>query len=160
MCHGLLIDCAIYDLRHCCRFWHLLPFNFRTRYEPGRHNSESGEIECRYNHNKGYVVFSAMGSFFIPMIVMLYVYSRICCVLTSRHNSMAKTEVELLYLQYFVLFWNIFFYRYHFSCFVQFPVRTGIGENQRRWHRLRQLDIRIREFAESATQITSTKHSK
>ncbi|XP_055596703.1 probable G-protein coupled receptor No18 [Uranotaenia lowii] len=50
--------------------------------------------ECQYNQNKGYVVFSAMGSFFIPMSVMLYVYSKICCVLTSRQHRMTKTEAK------------------------------------------------------------------
>lgn len=67
---------------------------FHFRYEPGRRNAES--VECRYNQNKGYVIFSAMGSFFIPMIVMLYVYSKIFYVLISRHHSIAKTEVNKL----------------------------------------------------------------
>lgn len=65
------------------------------RYEKGAKTSDESKKlnECHYNQNKGYVVFSAMGSFFIPMTVMLYVYSRICCVLTSRHNIMTRTEV-------------------------------------------------------------------
>ncbi|XP_055523642.1 probable G-protein coupled receptor No18 [Wyeomyia smithii] len=56
-------------------------------YDQGRKRNE-----CMYNQNKGYVVFSAMGSFFIPMTVMLYVYSKICCVLTSRQHRMSRTE--------------------------------------------------------------------
>ncbi|XP_050082207.1 probable G-protein coupled receptor No18 [Anopheles aquasalis] len=59
-------------------------------YDQDRRTLQS--YECHYNQNKGYVVFSAMGSFFIPMTVMLYVYSKICCVLTSRQNRMTKTE--------------------------------------------------------------------
>lgn len=146
-------------------------FPFAVRYEPGRHNRESGAIECRYNHNKGYVVFSAMGSFFIPMTVMLYVYSRICCVLTSRHNSMAKTEVLHDKLNPFgnyvvIALESCVPSNYYLCFFVAFSkTRTGIGENQCRWHRLRQPDIRIREFAESTTQIGGTldrqpQHSK
>lgn len=62
---------------------------FLSRYDQDRERNE-----CQYNQNKGYVVFSAMGSFFIPMSVMLYVYSKICCVLTSRQHRMTKTEVS------------------------------------------------------------------
>uniref|UniRef100_A0A336M3E9 CSON011043 protein n=1 Tax=Culicoides sonorensis TaxID=179676 RepID=A0A336M3E9_CULSO len=54
----------------------------------------SDMFNCHYNQNKGYVVFSAMGSFFIPMTVMLYVYSKIFYVLMSRQNRMSKTEVS------------------------------------------------------------------
>ncbi|XP_055623171.1 5-hydroxytryptamine receptor 7-like [Toxorhynchites rutilus septentrionalis] len=58
----------------------------------GWYDQDRKRNECQYNQNKGYVVFSAMGSFFIPMSVMLYVYSKICCVLTSRQHRMTKTE--------------------------------------------------------------------
>ncbi|XP_062564685.1 probable G-protein coupled receptor No18 [Armigeres subalbatus] len=58
----------------------------------GWYDQDRERHECQYNQNKGYVVFSAMGSFFIPMSVMLYVYSKICCVLTSRQHRMTKTE--------------------------------------------------------------------
>lgn len=51
-------------------------------------------FDCHYNQNKGYVVFSAMGSFFLPMIVMLYVYSKIFFVLISRQHRITKTEVS------------------------------------------------------------------
>ncbi|XP_063706203.1 probable G-protein coupled receptor No18 [Culicoides brevitarsis] len=60
-------------------------------YEPGRRERD---YECRYNENKGYVVFSAMGSFFIPMTVMIYVYIRISCVIARRHDQMAEIEVH------------------------------------------------------------------
>ncbi|XP_059609527.1 probable G-protein coupled receptor No18 [Phlebotomus argentipes] len=59
-------------------------------YEPGRRDLKT----CRYNQNLGYVIFSAMGSFFIPMTVMIYVYVRISCVVASRHDHMAEIEVH------------------------------------------------------------------
>lgn len=62
----------------------------RHRYEPGRRELD----QCRYNQNEGYVVFSAMGSFFIPMTVMVYVYVRISCVVASRHDKMTEIEVH------------------------------------------------------------------
>lgn len=62
----------------------------QCRYEPGRRDLH----ECRYNQNEGYVVFSAMGSFFIPMAVMVYVYVRISCVVASRHDHMTEIEVH------------------------------------------------------------------
>ncbi|XP_043070884.1 tyramine/octopamine receptor isoform X2 [Drosophila grimshawi] len=55
-------------------------------YEHGRNRNKGDSVECRYNQNKGYVVYSAMGSFFIPLTVMLYVYVRIGYVLTSRRQ--------------------------------------------------------------------------
>ncbi|XP_034485951.1 probable G-protein coupled receptor No18 [Drosophila innubila] len=64
-------------------------------YEPGRNRHQQDFVDCRYNQNKGYVVYSAMGSFFIPLTVMLYVYVRIGYVLTSRRAQMvhdANTE--------------------------------------------------------------------
>nr|XP_026498772.1 5-hydroxytryptamine receptor 7-like [Vanessa tameamea] len=56
-------------------------------YEPD-HNQ--GGV-CRYNQNPGYVVFSAMGSFFLPMIVMVYVYARISCVVARRHQQLSSS---------------------------------------------------------------------
>lgn len=61
---------------------------FVCRYEPGRRDLH----ECRYNQNEGYVIFSAMGSFFIPMAVMIYVYVRISCVVAARHTDMLKMQ--------------------------------------------------------------------
>nr|CAD7395060.1 unnamed protein product [Timema cristinae] len=58
-------------------------------YDKDRHiNSTS----CTYNQNVGYVVFSAMGSFFIPLIVMLYVYARISCVIAHRHSQLTALD--------------------------------------------------------------------
>ncbi|XP_022916112.1 probable G-protein coupled receptor No18 isoform X2 [Onthophagus taurus] len=54
-------------------------------YEPGRHN----DFKCTYNANAGYVVFSAMFSFFIPMTIMLYVYVRISCIVAQRHDQLS-----------------------------------------------------------------------
>jgi 7 transmembrane receptor (rhodopsin family) len=68
------------------------PFLLTSRYDPNRRKADL--VECHYNQNKGYVVFSAMGSFFIPMAVMIYVYSRICCVLKYRQRNISKTEVS------------------------------------------------------------------
>ncbi|XP_047036185.1 octopamine receptor 1-like [Helicoverpa zea] len=56
-------------------------------YEPD-HNQNGN---CRYNQNPGYVVFSAMGSFFLPMAVMVYVYARISCVVARRHQQLASS---------------------------------------------------------------------
>ncbi|XP_055904517.1 probable G-protein coupled receptor No18 isoform X2 [Eupeodes corollae] len=57
-------------------------------------DSTKSDFECRYNQNKGYVVFSAIGSFFIPLGVMLYVYLRIGFVLTSRQQRMVRAAVS------------------------------------------------------------------
>jgi tyramine receptor len=38
-----------------------------------------------------------MGSFFIPMAVMIYVYARISCVVATRHDQMADSEVHQVY---------------------------------------------------------------
>ncbi|XP_059219515.1 octopamine receptor [Stomoxys calcitrans] len=59
-------------------------------YEPGRRDLN----ECRYNQNEGYVIFSAMGSFFIPMAVMIYVYARISCVVAARHDNMTDISIH------------------------------------------------------------------
>ncbi|XP_055853069.1 5-hydroxytryptamine receptor 1D [Episyrphus balteatus] len=61
-------------------------------YKPDGRNKH--HVECRYNQNKGYVIFSAMGSFFIPLGVMLYVYLRIGFVLTSRQQRMVRDAVS------------------------------------------------------------------
>lgn len=48
--------------------------------------------KCSYNMDSSYVIFSAMGSFFLPMLVMLYVYGRISCVIASRHRNLETTN--------------------------------------------------------------------
>lgn len=50
--------------------------------------------KCSYNMDSSYVIFSAMGSFFLPMLVMLYVYARISCVIAGRHRNLEATESE------------------------------------------------------------------
>ncbi|XP_020300176.1 tyramine receptor 1-like [Pseudomyrmex gracilis] len=50
--------------------------------------------KCSYNMDSSYVIFSAMGSFFLPMLVMLYVYGRISCVIAGRHRSLETNEAE------------------------------------------------------------------
>lgn len=50
--------------------------------------------KCSYNMDSSYVIFSAMGSFFLPMLVMLYVYGRISCVIAGRHRNLEATETE------------------------------------------------------------------
>ncbi|XP_032686428.1 5-hydroxytryptamine receptor-like isoform X3 [Odontomachus brunneus] len=50
--------------------------------------------KCSYNMDSSYVIFSAMGSFFLPMLVMLYVYGRISCVIASRHRNLETSEAE------------------------------------------------------------------
>ncbi|KAK9877026.1 hypothetical protein WA026_016053 [Henosepilachna vigintioctopunctata] len=67
-------------------------------YEPGRHEDKT----CRYNKNTGYVIFSAMGSFFFPMIVMLYVYMRISCVVAQRHDQLEHIDIHSRKKQKFV----------------------------------------------------------
>ncbi|XP_069699452.1 probable G-protein coupled receptor No18 isoform X2 [Periplaneta americana] len=57
-------------------------------YDPDHHKNNN----CRYNNNRGYVVFSAMGSFFIPLTVMVYVYARISCVVAQRHNQLTALD--------------------------------------------------------------------
>ena len=72
-----LIDCGSVKFVVTCR-----------RYDPDHHKDKT----CRYNNNKGYVVFSAMGSFFIPLTVMVYVYTRISCVVAQRHNQLTALD--------------------------------------------------------------------
>ncbi|UYV68225.1 hypothetical protein LAZ67_5003460 [Cordylochernes scorpioides] len=48
--------------------------------------------ECGYNSNKGYVVYSALGSFYIPAIVMVYVYWRIFAVARKRQAVLMEEE--------------------------------------------------------------------
>ncbi|CAG9772854.1 unnamed protein product [Ceutorhynchus assimilis] len=59
-------------------------------YEPGRHDLKT----CTYNKNTGYVIYSAMGSFFIPMVVMLYVYVSISCVIAQRHDQLSHINTS------------------------------------------------------------------
>lgn len=51
--------------------------------------------KCSYNMDSSYVIFSSMGSFFLPMLVMLYVYGRISCVIASRHRNLETNEEDV-----------------------------------------------------------------
>ncbi|KAF4520483.1 hypothetical protein B566_EDAN004734 [Ephemera danica] len=57
-----------------------------SRYDKNRHINQ----ECTYNENIGYVVFSSLGSFFVPLVVMLYVYARISCVIARRMDPLEQ----------------------------------------------------------------------
>lgn len=85
------------------------------RYEPGRHKDKT----CRYNRNTGYVIFSAMGSFFIPMVVMVYVYARISCVVAQRHDQLAhidnRNRVSIYFCSAFLVLIIIYCFRNHRS---------------------------------------------
>ncbi|KAL4143727.1 hypothetical protein QTP88_006021 [Uroleucon formosanum] len=61
-------------------------------YDKNRHNNKS----CTYNQNKVYVVFSAMGSFFLPLVVVVYVYLKISCVIAERHNKLEALNGQKL----------------------------------------------------------------
>lgn len=50
--------------------------------------------KCSYNMDSSYVIFSACGSFFLPMLVMLYVYGRISCVIAGRHRNLETSDSE------------------------------------------------------------------
>ncbi|XP_058802603.1 5-hydroxytryptamine receptor 7-like isoform X2 [Phymastichus coffea] len=60
---------------------------------PRARNSIEIEKKCSYNMDSSYVIFSAMGSFFLPMLVMLYVYGRISWVIVKRNRSLEASEV-------------------------------------------------------------------
>ncbi|KAI3386557.1 hypothetical protein SNEBB_008170 [Seison nebaliae] len=49
---------------------------------------------CMYINTKGYVVYSACGSFFVPMIVMLFIYARIFQVADSRERRLHLQEQQ------------------------------------------------------------------
>ncbi|KAJ8686966.1 hypothetical protein QAD02_022760 [Eretmocerus hayati] len=59
---------------------------------PRARNLVETEKRCSYNMDSSYVVFSAMGSFFLPMSVMLYVYGRISCVIAKRHRNLETSD--------------------------------------------------------------------
>lgn len=65
------------------KFMFMLDFLFRYDIDE-RHKNKT----CGYNQNKFYVVFSALGSFFLPLIVMLYVYVKISRVIARRHTTL------------------------------------------------------------------------
>lgn len=48
------------------------------------------EHKCDLNTARGYVVYSALGSFYIPAVVMIFVYIRIFMVVYDRENLIKK----------------------------------------------------------------------
>ena len=63
-------------------------------------------MECKYNENSGYVVYSAMGSFYLPTLVILYTYASIIYVVQTRNREFK--EVSKLGTKGFTLPWNRF----------------------------------------------------
>ncbi|XP_037942910.1 octopamine receptor-like [Teleopsis dalmanni] len=98
-------------------------------YEPGRR--QGGVVVCRYNQNKGYVIFSAMGSFFIPLAVMLYVYLKIGYVLTSRRQRIVRDANSERTADHEIDFDNFLSESEHFQCatpkFPSFKMRWTSG---------------------------------
>ncbi|XP_076345874.1 octopamine receptor-like [Tachypleus tridentatus] len=47
--------------------------------------------KCEYNSNIGYIIYSALGSFYIPALVMLYVYYRIFAVARKRESVLTDS---------------------------------------------------------------------
>uniref|UniRef100_T1IQS4 G-protein coupled receptors family 1 profile domain-containing protein n=1 Tax=Strigamia maritima TaxID=126957 RepID=T1IQS4_STRMM len=47
---------------------------------------ESDSDECQYTSDQGYVLYSSIGSFFIPLVVMVYVYVCIMRVISKRER--------------------------------------------------------------------------
>lgn len=66
----------------------LSSFRFRSETPYLNDSGRNGSVSCDYSKNTSYVVFSAMGSFFVPLTVMLYVYARISCVIANRHDNL------------------------------------------------------------------------
>lgn len=58
-----------------------------------------------------------MGSFFIPMSVMIYVYVRISCVVASRHDEMTEIEVHRVSIDGFDLYFFNFRIYFNFLIF-------------------------------------------
>lgn len=46
---------------------------------------------CAYSQSLAYRIYSACGSFYIPMIIMLFVYARIFHVANEREKMMGQT---------------------------------------------------------------------
>jgi hypothetical protein len=62
---------------------HLIDYN-------NAHNCEYNSIKCSLFNNKGYVVYSALGSFYIPMFVMIFFYWRIYLVASRTSRALKR----------------------------------------------------------------------
>lgn len=60
-------------------------------HEVNRHNS----TDCQYTSDKGYVVYSALGSFYIPAAVIVFVYWRIFAVARKRQAILIQSDREV-----------------------------------------------------------------
>lgn len=56
--------------------------------------SDSEHPKCELSDELGYVLYSAMGSFYIPAIVMIFVYTRIFIAARARAKRMAKNRAQ------------------------------------------------------------------
>lgn len=54
-----------------------------------------GENECFLSDEKGYVMYSSFGSFYIPVIILVAVYAKIYSI-TIQHNRNRLRETERL----------------------------------------------------------------
>ncbi|XP_023213975.1 octopamine receptor Oamb-like [Centruroides sculpturatus] len=60
-------------------------------HETGRNNSPT----CEYNSDRGYIVYSALGSFYIPAFVIVFVYWRIFAVARKRQAILIQGDQEV-----------------------------------------------------------------
>ncbi|CAF1648444.1 unnamed protein product [Adineta ricciae] len=58
--------------------------------DPNRRFTVEEEHRCDLNTARGYVVYSALGSFYIPAVIMIFVYIRIFMVVYDRDNLINK----------------------------------------------------------------------
>ncbi|CAF4778223.1 unnamed protein product [Rotaria sp. Silwood1] len=58
--------------------------------DKNRRQTVEQEYKCDLNTARGYVVYSALGSFYIPGVVMIFVYIRIFMVVYDRENLIKK----------------------------------------------------------------------
>ncbi|CAF4675345.1 unnamed protein product [Rotaria sp. Silwood1] len=58
--------------------------------DSNRQHTVEHEHRCELNTARGYVVYSALGSFYIPAVIMVFVYIRIFMVVYDRENLIHK----------------------------------------------------------------------
>ncbi|CAF1180036.1 unnamed protein product [Rotaria sordida] len=70
--------------------------------DSNRQHTVEHEHRCELNTARGYVVYSALGSFYIPAVIMVFVYIRIFMVVYDRenlihkfHNNKNNTTIQL-----------------------------------------------------------------
>lgn len=62
-------------------FFHKIRWSFYR----SENNRRDKERICTYNENLGYVIYSSCGSFYVPLLVILYTYARIILVVRRRN---------------------------------------------------------------------------